>query len=462
MDVLGVVMAILIWSTCLTSFGEVCYYAIFDIQDYQKHKPMKHLLFILVIVLLAENTNAQFRKYFEEKTLRLDYYHCGNAKTEHFYFDELIQEPYWAGSQTQLVDSTNYGNNFVEVHSAETGDLIYSRGFCTLFGEWQTTPEAKITDCCYPESVVMPFPLGKVMVSILSRNRLGIFEKMFEYEVDPKSYFIKKETEKLPVFDVVNSGSPARKVDIVLLPEGYTEGEKDLFIADCRNFASEFFKYSPYAENKKNFNIRGVWAPSSESGPDIPKDGRWRKTRLNGSYSTFDSERYLMVNDFQGVRDVAGNAPYDCIYILANTDKYGGGAIYNFYGISAAHHADKAGKIYIHEFGHLFAGLGDEYVGGVEYSDFYPTTVEPWEANLTTLVNFEKKWKNMLPAGSPVPTPQNLAAPGKLGVYEGGGYVSKGIYRPCTNCLMNNLHNIDVFCPVCRKAIQNMIDLHCK
>ncbi len=423
---------------------------------------MKYLILLLISILFVSETDAQYSMYFTGQTLRLDYYHCGNISTEQFYFDELIQEPYWAGSQIRLIDSSGYGNNFVEMRTADTGELIYSSGYCTLFGEWQTTPEAKLTNRCYPESVVMPFPQAKVVVSILSRNRKGVLEKKFEYAVDPKSYFIKKERENLQVFDVVNSGDPAQKVDIVLLSEAYAEDQKKIFIADCKKFADEFFKYAPYSENKKNFNIRGVWAPSKESSPDIPGNESWNRTRLNSSYYTFDSERYLMVDDFQGVRDVAGNAPYDYIYILANTDKYGGGAIYNFYGISAAHHVNETGKIYIHEFGHLFLGLGDEYVGGVEYSDFYPTDVEPWEANLTTLVNFNKKWKNMLPEGTPIPTPVESGNNKKVGVYEGGGYVSKGVYRPWINCLMNNLHTIDIFCPVCSQAIQNRIDFYCK
>ena len=423
---------------------------------------MKYMICFFLLVFFIQKSNAQLLKYFDEKTLRLDYYHCGNAETEQFFFDELIEESFWAGSETKLIDTNGYGNHFVEVRLADTGELIFSRGYCTLFDEWQTTDQAKTTDFCYPESVIMPFPRNKVIVSITSRNENGIFEKKFEYSVDPKSRFIKKEREKLPVFDVVNSGPSPKKVDVVLLPEGYTKDQQDLFKADCQKFAEEFFRYEPYSENKDKFNIRGVWAPSKEEGPDIPGENVWKETCLKASYYTFGSERYLMVNDFQGVRDIAGNAPYDYIYILANTTKYGGGAIYNFYGISAAHHADETGKIYIHEFGHLFAGLGDEYVGGVEYSDFYPTTIEPWEPNLTTLVDFDKKWKSMLPDGTEIPTQHKALGKEKLGVYEGGGYVSKGVYRPGYNCVMNNFHTIDVFCPVCIKAIRGMIDFQCK
>ncbi|MBL7971907.1 MAG: hypothetical protein JNL03_10335 [Prolixibacteraceae bacterium] len=423
---------------------------------------MKYFLLFFAVLLISQKSEAGYDKLFEDKTLRLDYYHCGNASSEQFFFDELIREPYWAGSKTNLIDSKGYGTHRIEMRTADTNELIYSRGYCTLFGEWQTTPEARTTNCCYPESVVMPFPRQKVVVSILARNKAGEFVRKFEYPVDPQNYFIKTENKNLPVFDVVKSGDPEKKVDLVLLPEGYTKDQEELFKADCRKFADEFFSYAPYSQNKSKFNIRGVWAASDEAGPDIPGDHVWNNTRLNGSYYTFDSERYLMVDDFQEIRSVAGNAPYDYIYILANTDKYGGGAIYNFYGISAAHHADETGKIYIHEFGHLFAGLGDEYVGGVEYSDFYPLNVEPWEPNLTTLVQFDKKWKNMLPEGTAVPTPVKPENREKTGVYEGGGYVTKGVFRPWINCLMNNLHSIDVFCPVCTKAIQETIDLNCE
>ena len=423
---------------------------------------LKYILWMVFVVGAWQNSMAQFSQFFESKTLRLDYYHCGNADSEKFFFGELKQEPFWGGSKTHLIDTNGYGMYLMEVRAVGSHALLYSRGFSTLFSEWQSTPEAKATARCFPESVVMPFPRQKVMVSITSRNKKGVFEKKFEYEVDPKSYFINRERENLPVFDVVNSGDPAVKVDIVLLSEGYTEEQQGLFKVDCQKFADDFFTYSPYSHKKDKFNIRGVWGASKQSGPDIPADSVWNQTRLNSSYYTFDSERYLMVTNYQGVRDMASNAPYDYIYILANTEKYGGGAIYNFYGISAAHHLNETGKIYIHEFGHLFAGLADEYVGGVEYSDFYPAGVEPWEPNLTTLVSFDRKWKSMLPKGTPVPTPSTQENKEKLGVYEGGGYMSKGVYRPWINCMMNNMHTINVFCPVCNKSIQDMIDFNCK
>ena len=242
----------------------------------------------------------------------------------------------------------------------------------------------------------------------------------------------------------------------------------------------DFFSYEPYTSNKQNFNIRAVWSPSKESGVSIPGEHIWKNTALNAHYYTFYSERYQMIEDYQSILDVAANAPYEIIYILTNSQKYGGGGIYNFYGISAADIPGAATrKTYSHEFGHLFAGLGDEYVGGSEMDGIYQPGVEPWEQNITTLADLDsKEWKKML-GDAPVPTPvkesnwelnpQNPKSadydpkkPWKLGVYEGGGYLQKGVYRPWPNCMMNWFHRIDVYCPVCVKEIQNTINLYTK
>ena len=249
----------------------------------------------------------------------------------------------------------------------------------------------------------------------------------------------------------------------VLLPEGYGAGERAKFEAACREFAREFFSYSPFREYASRFNIRAVWAPSADSGVTIPGERVWRNTACGASFYTFGSERYQMVDDFQRLRDIAAHVPYDYIYVLSNTQKYGGGGIFNFYGISAAHHPTRTGKIYVHEFGHLLLGLGDEYVGTTSYDDMYARDIEPWEANLTTLVGFEDKfWKAMVPAGTPVPTPDTPEYEGVVGVFEGGGYAAKGVYRPWRNCLMNNLHRTDEFCPVCTKAICDYIEFLCR
>lgn len=418
---------------------------------------MKTIFFLSIALLFGVgNGFAQFDKYFQNKTLRMDYFHCGDSEHEEYYFDELLEEPYWGGSQVNLIDDNFYGNYYVNVYDVKSGALIYSRGYNTLFGEWRTVPEALTTRRCCDETVVIPFPKENARIELLSRDKKGVFHKKMEYTVDVKNYFIKKDRRlSAPVMDIMVGADPAKAVDVVLLPEGYSAAEMDKFKEDCRKFAEGLFTFSPYKENKQKFNIRAVLAPSEQSGSDVPKDNNWKNTVLNSSFYTFDTERYIMTYDNKSVRDLAANAPCDFIYIIANTDKYGGGAIYNHYGLSVAG-SDLYAKIYVHEFGHLFLGLGDEYVGGSAYSDMYPADVEPWEANLTTLVDFESKWKDLIKKNTPVPTPIDKKNMNKVGVYEGGGYVSKGVYRPRPACLMNSF-GVDDFCPVCCRAIEKQI-----
>jgi hypothetical protein len=249
----------------------------------------------------------------------------------------------------------------------------------------------------------------------------------------------------------------------VIIPDGYTQNEMDKFIKDAKRFTGFLFNASPYKENKSKFNIYAIQAPSTESGPDIPGDGVWKNTLLGTNFYTFDSERYLMTSENKAVRDVASNAPYDQIYIMVNTSKYGGGAIYNHYAtcVSENQHGD---YVFAHEFGHSFAGLGDEYYeSSTSYNEFYPLDVEPPDPNLTTMVDFGRKWKNMIDKNTPVPTPadEKYKKSGVIGVFEGGGYVNKGVYRPSYDCSMKSI-SVDNFCPVCRKAIQEMIDFYTK
>jgi hypothetical protein len=418
--------------------------------------------FTILLVCIVLQAFPQFDNYFLPKTLRLDYFHSGNATEEIYSFDELIEEPYWGGSLVNMIDTFGFGQYFVKVIDKQSGSLIYSSGYSSLFSEWQTTAEAQKTWRTYSESIVMPYPKNDVDVEIWSRDRKGIFTKKFTYPVQIKDYFINKQQRSIyPAFDVLNSGDPSIKVDIVIIPEGYTESEMELFKADCRKFADEMFSFSPYSEFKNKFNIRGILAPSVESGTDIPADGIWKNTVVNSRFYTFDLERYCMTSDFKSLRDVAANAPYDQIYVLINSSKYGGGAIYNHYSMSV--NSNKAaGKIFIHEFGHGFAGLGDEYYNSaVAYNDFYPAGVEPWEPNITTLIDFERKWKDMIPENTPIPTPDDEKYRSQTGVFEGGGYASKGIYRPRVDCMMNTF-NGNIFCDPCVRAIRKMIDFYCK
>ncbi len=423
---------------------------------------MKKLLFLILALAIQSVLMAQFDLHFHDRTLRIDYVHSGNHDTEFYFIDELLDEPYWGGSKVNMIDTLGYGDYHFEVVDVETGEMIYSRGYSTLFREWQTTDEAQTTSKAFSETVVFPFPKNEVRVDFYSRDRSGEFVRKFSYDVNPQSYFIKPERRlEYPAFDVHISGDPATSVDIVILPDGYTEEEMERFAADCKEFAGHLFSYEPFASNSDKFNIRGVMAPSKESGSDIPAEGIWRNTILSSGFYTFDLERYCMTADNKSVRDLAANAPYDQIYILVNHEKYGGGAIFNHYSLSVNSNANAA-KIFIHEFGHGFAALGDEYyTSDVAYNEFYPLDVEPWKPNITTLVDFDRKWKHMLEPDIPIPTPPTDAFIGRLGVFEGGGYSAKGIYRPAHDCIMNTMR-VDEFCGVCSHAIQLMIDFYTK
>lgn len=423
---------------------------------------MKTFLAIVLILSSVRVFANGFDQYFENRTLRIDYRHAGDATTELYFIDELKTEPFWGGTHENFIDTMSYGQYMFKAFDIATNTLIYSHGYSTLFDEWQTTSEAKLTRRSYSETVVMPYPKKNVRVEFYSRNHKGIYDKKFEYIVDVKSYFISPERKlKFPVSDVYISGDPKKCIDIVILPEGYTATEMNKFKGDCQKFAEALFSFDPYNKNKKKFNIRCIMAPSPESGVDIPGNNIWKQTLLNANFYTFDSERYLMTSDNKSLRDMAANAPYDQIYIITNSPKYGGGGIFNDYCVSVNSNSSAA-KIFIHEFGHGFAGLADEYFdSSTSYNDFYPLDIEPWEPNLTTLVDFGRKWKGLLPPGTPIPTKPDASSPLSLGVFEGGGYVAKGMYRPADDCLMRTFKGNE-FCAVCKKSIQKMIDFYCR
>lgn len=421
---------------------------------------MRSLFIFLLMGMLLTGT-AQFDAYFENKSLRIDYQHAGNNSDDFYFLDEVKIEPFWGGSRTNLIDPFAYGEYQIKVFDQSSGQLIFSRGYSTLFMEWQTTAEAGKLQKSFSETVCLPLPKKPALIGFYTRNHAGDFEKKYEYAFNPSDYFIHPEQRMIfPVFDVQVNGDPSQKVDIVILPDGYTSRELKKFKKDCQQFAGILFTFEPFRSNRSKFNIRGVLAPSQETSNDIPADGVWKNSILETSFYTFDSERYCMTRANKIMYDLAANAPYDQIYILVNQDKYGGGGIFNQYCVSVSGNLSSA-KIIVHEFGHGFAGLGDEYVGDVSYNEFYPLDVEPWEPNLTTLVQFDRKWGAMITPGVPVPTPDTKEYEQVIGVFEGGGYATKGVYRPVHDCLMNTF-NGDVFCGVCRDAIQRMIDFHSK
>lgn len=420
---------------------------------------MKLVLFILLFIPITYS-QIDFDDYFEDKTLRLDYFHTGDSLNDYYSIDELIEEPYWGGSKVNLIDKFSYGRYKFEVYDKASNTLIYSRGYSTLFNEWQTTEEAKHTTKTFSETVVFPFPKNPVVVKFYSHNRKNELLKRFEYRINPENYFIKPErVAEYKSFEVTKSGDPAEKVDLVFIPDGYTKDEMNKFRKDCERFAGYLFNCSPFKENKIKFNIWGIEAPSLESGTDIPKDNIWKKTLVNSNFYTFDTERYLMTTDNKILRNVASNAPYDQICILVNSDKYGGGAIYNHYSTFVSD--DQYSEFtFTHEFGHGFTSLADEYwTSDVAYQNFYPLAVEPTDPNITTLVNFDSKWKDLVEEDTPIPTPATDEFKDKVGAFEGGGYMEKGIYRPKEDCTMRSI-KVDNFCPVCKRAIKQMIDFY--
>jgi hypothetical protein len=414
-------------------------------------------LYLLLIPLTLSFSQIKFDDYFLDKSLRFDYYETGNQDESIFSFDELIEEPYWGGSKTNLIDTLEYGNYFFKILDSEEDMVIYSRGFSHLFQEWQTTKEARITSKSFGGSLVFPFPKKNSELLLFKRDEDNEWEEVFRYAIKADNYFIKKERRHAyDNFIVHEGGHYSNCYDIVLLPEGYTESEMSQFKKDCGNFAKVLFDFAPFDELKQSINIWGVDAPSAESGTDIPADGEWKSTILNSNFYTFDSERYLMTPDYKTVKDIAANAPYDQIVILVNTEKYGGGAVYNYYSTFSARHP-LADRIIIHELGHGIAGLADEYyTSDVAYLNFYPTDVEPWEANITTLVDFESKWMNLLDPDTPVPTPAVNGYSDKIGVFEGAGYAEKGVYRSSKNSIMLNLDS-DSFNLVSRTALKKVI-----
>lgn len=421
-------------------------------------------IFILLLSLTFTLTaQINFDEHFFDKTLRLDYYESGNSKTESFSFAGLKEEPYWGGSKTNLLDTIMYGNYRFVIKDYRSGEEIYSNAFSTLFMEWQTTEEAKTITKTFSGSITFPFPKDPIVVEIYKRDKKTIFRKRFQQVIDPASYFINKERKhKFSNFKIHYSGDPAVCYDIVVIPEGYTESELESFREKCNTFAEVLFNFEPFNEYKDRINIWGVNAVSAESGADIPADTVWKNTILNSTYYTFDSERYIMTEDYFSVKDVASNAPYDQIYILANSDKYGGGAIFNFYSLTAANNP-RADKVFIHELGHGLAGLADEYyTSDVSYQDYYPTDVEPWEPNITTLVNFESKWKDLMDEDTEIPTDaEDEDNYNVIGVYEGGGYVAKGVYRSTVNSVMKALEP-DGFNEVSKRAIKLVLDRYTK
>lgn len=422
--------------------------------------------FIIFIVLFCSIVyiNAQnFSEYFVDKTLRVDYLFTGNSQNKEICLDEISLLPQWAGRRAHLSDLPLKGDGQVIVTDSLTGKCIYANSFSSLFNEWTSTDEARRVSRGFEHVVLIPFPIHTVKVQVTLCNSFGKVVTQIVHCINPTDVLIHQKgfSHVLPYRYLLRSGSYKDCIDVAIVGEGYTEKERDVFYIDAMKASNALCCYEPFKSLKNRFNVVAVFTPSLDSGVSIPQNKEWKNTIFMSHFNTFYSSRYLTTQHLKSINDVLAGIPYEHIIVLANTKQYGGGGIYNDYTMTAAHHP-MFQPVIVHEFGHGFGGLADEYCyDGDVMDDTYPLSVEPWEQNITTRVNFASKWQDMLIKDTPVPTSIKLAQRYKIGVYEGAGYAAKGVFRPSYDCRMRS-NQADAFCLVCQRALKRMIDFYTK
>lgn len=427
---------------------------------------MRYRIFIIFMLFFYLLDGQDFYSFFRDETLRMDYFHTGNDSTENIQFKTFKSEPFYSGPVDRLIDPFNFGAYKVEVFNFITGDLIFSRGYSALFTEWQYTPEADSITKTFEETVVMPFPVVKVRIDISSRGRSHAFHKIFSTSFNPSTDTVMAFKKIYRTTNVLtgNGINLIKKnyhleLDIVFIPDGYRPQDSAKLYRDLKVFSNGLLECNPYSNYRNSIEFWVVDAFSQDSGTDVPARKIYKNTLVNTSFNTFNTERYMMTEDYHHVRDIAAHAPYDQIYIIVNTNIYGGGGIYNFCSVCVS---DDPYSTYIfnHEFGHTFAGLGDEYYDAdISTRQIYTHDYEPWEPNLTTLKSFSQKWEDMVREDIPIPTPDTDKYRNSVGAFEGGGYQVKGVYRPYPDCSMRSLKKCS-FCPVCTRAISRMLDFY--
>ncbi len=399
-------------------------------------------------------------------TLRLDYIFSGDATHTEISLAKMGRLEGWWGRTVNLDNLLLRGNGQITVRDSATNAVIYCNSFSTLFSEWQCTPEALHTRKAFENVFLVPMPKDKAYVTIRILDKRDSVTALMTHLVDPSDILIRPVVSPytLDKCRYVHKGGDSKDaIDIAIVGEGYTKEEMDIFYRDAKETADQILSYEPFKGKADKLNFIAVPVESKESGVSIPLKGEWKQTAFSSSFSTFYSDRYLTTLHLFDLHDALASVPYEHIIILANTDNYGGGGIYNSYVLTAAHNR-WAMPVVVHEFGHSFAGLADEYFYD-DGTDQYDLHTEPWEPNITTLVNFDSKWKDLIEkSGIVTKADQRLPAyrtlvesDYKVGIYEGGGYLSEGIYRPFPTCRMRD-NTYPLFCPVCRRAISRMID----
>ncbi len=469
-------------------------------------------LFYFVLLTVVQAQTINFNRYFENQTLRIDYYHTGNAQKDRITIDRILATGEWAGHTAHLIDTFNNGVYYVKVFNVADNRLIYSHGFNSYFAEYQTTEPARSGSIkTFSESVLIPKPRAPFYLAIQKRDKNNILQPLFSEKLVPQDFHILQEQPKpsgARVVPVLTNGDPHHKADLVFLSEGYRKEEFEQFKKDLMKRTELLFSIEPYSSHKQDFNVNGVFCPSADSGVDEPRRSVYKRTCMNFSFNALDLPRYLLSKDNRAIRDLAGQVPYDAIFIMVNSTRYGGGGIYNQFAVFTAHSPNNE-LVFVHEFGHSFAGLADEYyTSDVAYNDFYPKGVEPTEPNITALLDSAiLKWPNQLDPGKAVPTNwhktyydslslrkqllrrrlrrfqfeqvypdsqkllrdemtsldqalqnfiSNHPLRNKTGFFEGAGYASHSLYRPMLNCMMFS-NQEQRFCSVCSAAIVRMI-----
>ena len=405
---------------------------------------------------------ADFDHVFADSTLRIDYIFSGTNHTQHIALDQLSKTAGWYGRRRHLELLPLEGNGQLTVVDAATGDTLYRHSFSTLFQEWQATEEARHTEKAFENTFLIPLPKQPVDVICQLMDVHHRVQASLRHRIDPLDILIRDRShEPQTTWRYVHQGGDSRAcIDVAFVAEGFAEDQMEDFLAMCDSSVMALQAHEPFRSLIDRFNFVAVMPPSQENGVSIPHLGIWKNTPLASSFDTFYSNRYLTTLHIKRLYDLMTGIPFEHFIILANTAEYGGGGIYNSYNMASAKCPRSKLEVIVHEFGHSFGGLGDEYAYGDDPESYYPADTEPWEPNLTTLHDFASKWQDMLEPGTPVPTPADGSGlTTKVGVYEGAGYQSHGVYRPVQECRMK-VNEVKEFCPVCQRALRRIIDFY--
>ena len=421
----------------------------------------KHILFLLCLIAVSSTRAQVFADHFADKTLRVDYIFNGNASGQAICLDGLSALPTWAGRKHHLAELPLQGNGQIVMRNAASGKTIYTTSFSSLFQEWLETDEARNVTKGFENTFLLPYPLQPVEIEITLLDPRRNVRASMKHIVHPNDVLIEQKGNShiTPHKYLLHNDSPEKCIDVAILAEGYTLQEMQAFYEDADIACKSIFDHEPFKSMKKRFNVVAVASPSTDSGVSVPRLNEWKHTAFSSHFSTFYSDRYLTTSRVKAIHDALAGIPYEHIIILANTEEYGGGGIYNSYTLTTAHHP-MFRPVVVHEFGHSFGGLADEYFYDNDVmTDTYPLDIEPWEQNISTQVDFAAKWKDMLSENTPVPTPAEVSENYPTGVYEGGGYSAKGIFRPAENCRMRT-NEYPAFCPVCQRALRKSIEFY--